>query len=241
MLFIASWIIGSSACFWRGIYHSPCPPLDDRRPRTPDHPRKFLRHHRLVSSAVVASRNKLLKDAPPTVFICTTPHASNKTQLMNITQLVPPDESVSLVANGGSAHKDRKLIESSRWVVRFNDFVVNPYVGRRIDLHFVNGHPACNPNAKLMIRIECVARYKNVLHTCPGHVRECITTPQGLDRMCSGDASRGFMALALLNRSNMKLFGFSRNTHYYERKTRVWHNVEIEHNVMASHKMKTFD
>lgn len=167
-------------------------------------------------------------------LMCTVPF-SNRTRERRIDEIMPSDKSVHIVANGGDRRKNGSLIDSGDLVVRFNDFALNPYVGEKFDVHFVNGHPRCNKAARTLFRIECDRRFKltkNRLFTCPSHIEECTPSPSGLKVMCNGDSTRGFMAISLFRRKNMRLFGFSGKTHYYDRKAIVRHNVELEHEMI---------
>ena len=166
--------------------------------------------------------------------------------------LVREGSSLSVVGNGGEARKDGALIDSADYVVRFNDFELNPTTGHRVDLHVMNGHvKRCRAPRGLVI--EC-NRYRGNLSLLPRcGIEACEPTRASWETLCrrdlrrgSGlDSSRGFLATAILKRPNMRLFGFAGSAHYYDnasvRVTRVSHHVDLEHAFLKAKRVEMHD
>lgn len=154
----------------------------------------------------------------------------------NINDIVRGDN-IAIVGNGGNAHKNTVMINEANTVVQFNSFPMSKTTGiRPPDVHVMNGRiRRCR--ARIVVMIECAYEARPPL--CNNNTIVCTPHIDTKRMLCIGknssmDASRGFMAASLLSKQNRTiiLHGFKGNTHYYSPKTRVYHNIDVEHNFL---------
>ena len=195
-----------------------------------------------TSARVVRLRHELLaRNFSDARFRCID-HSTGLTHVLTPTNLVGTNQSVALVGNGWGK-RDSALIARADAIVRFNAFPAAPGASRRdrrTDIHMVNGRVRdCRAHARAFVQIECtLAVAPDAPWLCTEGL-ECRPTVASLDRLCYGDASRGFIALALLKHARaVTLWGFRGLGHYYERNIKMedfGHAMFAEHLVLAQH------
>ena len=193
------------------------------------------------SNRTRVDRERVMRSASDAARFECTAGSHHRIANVSVAELVPVAESVAIVGNGGSRNKNESLILSARWVVRFNSFSTKgqgiAVGGNRTDIHVVNDAGCYNQlehrsRPKLLLRLGC-SRGVQILRQCDPGVRECRLMPDSYRALCEESRyapSRGFMAVALLRRPRMRIFGFVGQAHYYEKAPNAEsHRVDIEH------------
>lgn len=156
-----------------------------------------------------------------------------------IRDLVPTTDKLFVIGNGPSSQNIETYLDDYDKVVRFNMAPLGVHgVGTRTDIHVVNAHIR-DFHGPLVIFMECLYRRRDIsARTKPG---QTFCRVDKIDELCKRDPSRGFLFLSIARTASTVVSGFDQLrkdgvNHYYEETTKMWHNINAEHDIITKGK-----